>query len=406
MKRKMWILALAALLLACCAAAAAADAEVPDDMAKFTRVGRYVTFGRYEQDADKDNGPEPIEWLVLDYDAANHRALLLNRYGLDVKRYHEQQEDVTWERSAIRTWLNRTFLKAAFSEDEQASILITQVDNSQGQGFESWSSDGGRDTEDRVFLLSYAEANKYLGVTFSNRNNTKARLAPTAYALRRRAFTEDDYRTRDGAAADWWWLRSPGALQANAAYVTYRGDLFSDHTRYDGGLVRPALWLSLVAAAQPSADGTTAPVGDRPDTYTAFGTLYCTPKDPGTDLSEAMQMADVIVDALTRPEVLARVLATELEQQGTDETGRDSGTCTLSERYPDLTAAAAAGSVALSPVMETPVVRVICTTADPQLSRDICLAFMLAAPDALADVGINATVIDYPTLPAQPNPRK
>ena len=40
-------------------------------------IGEYVTFGSYEQDDDFDNGPEPIEWMVLDHQ--DGRTLLLAR---------------------------------------------------------------------------------------------------------------------------------------------------------------------------------------------------------------------------------------------------------------------------------------------------------------------------------------
>ena len=32
----------------------------------FDTIGSIVTLGRYEQDGDKENGPEEIEWIVLD----------------------------------------------------------------------------------------------------------------------------------------------------------------------------------------------------------------------------------------------------------------------------------------------------------------------------------------------------
>lgn len=47
-----------------------------------------VTFGRYEQDNNLGNGPEPIEWIVLD--SNNGEVLLLSKYGLDVKKYNDE----------------------------------------------------------------------------------------------------------------------------------------------------------------------------------------------------------------------------------------------------------------------------------------------------------------------------
>ena len=52
----------------------------------FRTVGNIVAFGRYEQDNDLTNGPEPIEWIVLDVvDGEKTKALLLSKYGLDAK---------------------------------------------------------------------------------------------------------------------------------------------------------------------------------------------------------------------------------------------------------------------------------------------------------------------------------
>ena len=49
-------------------------------------VGDYVIFGTYEQDYNTENGPEPIEWLVLD--KKEGKALVLSKYCLDLVAYH------------------------------------------------------------------------------------------------------------------------------------------------------------------------------------------------------------------------------------------------------------------------------------------------------------------------------
>ena len=140
------------------AAAAARDAMFA--------VGNYVTFGEYPQTADgKDM--TPIEWLVLARDG--NKALLISRYALDAKRYNNSNTE-KWETCTLRTWLNGTFYNKAFSSAEQAAILTTSVDNSSNQGY--WGRSGGN-TQDKVFLLSYAEANKYFGITHFNSSNTK-----------------------------------------------------------------------------------------------------------------------------------------------------------------------------------------------------------------------------------------
>lgn len=219
------------------AAAAAAAAR----NAKFT-VGNYVTFGTYPQTkAGKD--ATPIEWLVLARDG--DKALLISRYGLDAQPYNKDHTSVTWETCTLRTWLNGTFYNKAFSSAEQAAILTTNVDNSKNQCYSGWSTSSGNNTQDKVFLLSYAEANKYFGVTYDNSSNTKSRVAPTAYAIAQGAWTSSSNKTTDSTYAGWWWLRSPGTYQDYAAIVYFVGSLDFNYVDSDSGSVRPALWVNL-----------------------------------------------------------------------------------------------------------------------------------------------------------------
>ena len=212
---------------------------------KMIKAGDIVRFGHYEQDNDLGNGNETIEWIVLEYNEEENKVLLLSKYGLDAVCYNKYRKPVTWDNCTVRVWLNDEFLNKAFSAAEQSAILITAVDNSKSQGYSKWNVDGGNNTEDRIFLLSYAEANRYLGVTYDDSNNLKSRVAPTAYALAQGAYTSDSKKTVDGAAAGWWWLRSPGSHQDGAADVNTGGSL--DYSHVSGGryVVRPAFWLNL-----------------------------------------------------------------------------------------------------------------------------------------------------------------
>ena len=81
-----------------------------------------IVFGRYEQDNDLGNGPEPIEWIVLD--TQDGKALLLSKYGLDAVPYNDDNNSAgTWETCTLRTWLNDTFLNAAFTQEEVEASL-------------------------------------------------------------------------------------------------------------------------------------------------------------------------------------------------------------------------------------------------------------------------------------------
>src|SRR5574344_1982782 len=84
-------------------------------------IGKYVSFGNYYQ--ENENSKDPIEWLVLDVDTENKKALLISRYALDSKPYHETLTSITWEECSLRKWLNSEFLKQAFSEVEQKYII-------------------------------------------------------------------------------------------------------------------------------------------------------------------------------------------------------------------------------------------------------------------------------------------
>ena len=213
--------------------------------AQFT-VGNYVTFGEYPQTTAGED-MTPIEWLVLARDG--NKALLISRYGLDAQPYNKDYTSVTWETCTLRTWLNSTFYNKAFSSAEQAAILTTDVDNSKNQCYSGWNTSGGNNTQDKVFLLSYAEANKYFGVKNWQNNgatdNVKSRVAPTVYAIAQGAGKNSSYKTADDIGAGLWWLRSPGYYQDFAAYVYADGSLSYRSVRSDTGSVRPALWVSI-----------------------------------------------------------------------------------------------------------------------------------------------------------------
>ena len=212
-------------------------------------VGDIITFGRYEQDNNRDNRAEAIEWLVLEVDEANGKALVISRYALDTKPYNTNRASVTWATCTLRAWLNGDFLNVAFTAEEQAAILTTTVDNSKSQGYSGWYTNGGSNTQDKIFLLSYAEAHQYFGVQYwevsGSTSNMRSRVAPTAYAIARGAYTSSSYQTADGKATGWWWLRSPGLGQNCAAFVNYVGALGSDRVNIGSASVRPAFWINL-----------------------------------------------------------------------------------------------------------------------------------------------------------------
>ncbi len=192
------------------------------------RKGSVVTFGNYEQDNYAKGSREPIEWIVLD--VQDDRVLLISRYGLDCVSYCSRQETVAWESSRVRSWLNSEFLNAAFTGDEQSHILLTDVDNSRSQGYIHYEGDGGNDTQDRIFLLSYAEAWRYFY------QSSDRVCKPTRVAVKRGV-----YESPTGGHCP-WWLRSPGYTADHVTVVDVDGNRGCS-LKYGATAIRPAMWV-------------------------------------------------------------------------------------------------------------------------------------------------------------------
>lgn len=182
-------------------------------------VGDTFTFGRYEQDNNLDNGPEPIEWKILERDGT--KVFVISLYGLDSQRYHDKWEIVTWETCCLRQWLNQTFYSAAFNPAEQTMILTSDVySESPAHTYPS------RMVQDKIFLLDYKGAYQYF----------KSEKARTCYAT--------NYAVSAGSAAQgkshycWWWLRE-GYFVDLASIPNAQRANFTDY----GGTVRPVMWI-------------------------------------------------------------------------------------------------------------------------------------------------------------------
>ncbi len=211
-------------------------ATVAAQEAKFA-VGKYVTFGTYPQ-TEAGTDSTPVEWLVLARDGK--MALLVSRYALDCKPYNTTDvTSVTWEICSLRKWLNDEFVNKAFTASEQQGILTVVLDNSKFQENSKWSTSGGNLTHDKVFLLSYVEAENYF------KSDEARKCVPTDYAIKNGAWTSNDINV-DGRPTGFWWLRSLGSLPSYAARVNSDGALgFFDYVYNTFIVVRPALWVDL-----------------------------------------------------------------------------------------------------------------------------------------------------------------
>ena len=169
-------------------------------------VGETITFGRYPQ-RGADAGPEPVEWIVLDVDG--NTATLISKCALDAMPYSGDEPVVTWESCTLRNWLNGHFADVAFTDDEQAMLVSSKVMAGVNPAF---PTDPGNDTQDRVYLLSIEEAERFF------RSDWDRACAATAYAKARGAKTNREDTCR-------WWLRSPGIHPDHAALIMRLGSI-------------------------------------------------------------------------------------------------------------------------------------------------------------------------------------
>ncbi len=187
-----------------------------------------VNFGSYEQDNNYGNGTEPVEWLVLEEDWANNRALLLSRYVLDMQRYNKSYSKVNWKKCTIRSWLNDNFYNDCFSRAEKDAILNSRLYSPYGNDVV--------ETNDTVFLLSIDEAYNYL------ESSDLFIGKPTKYAI-----------AQDIALSDrntsYWWLRGSSGRLNDADRVDQNGNVqtYGGNTNAYGVGIRPAIWVSLDA---------------------------------------------------------------------------------------------------------------------------------------------------------------
>ena len=203
-------------------------------------VGDIIKFGNYYKNDDKTK--EPLEWRVLE--VSNDKALLITKDAIDCKRYNEL-EDITWEECSLRHWLNNEFINQAFSKEEQNKIILTNISNPKNPAF---GTRGGNNTQDKIFLLSIDEAEKYFKVknffikwAFGNPGEDR-KCKVTSYAKQQGAWTSNDEECLGNCR---WWLRSPGSMQSQAAVVFAVGYIHSGFVVKDHYAVRPALYINL-----------------------------------------------------------------------------------------------------------------------------------------------------------------
>jgi hypothetical protein len=186
----------------------------------------------------------PIKWHILAKE--NGKALLFSEKILDCKEYHETSGNVTWETSNLRIWLNNDFYNVTFSSSDKTRILTSTIVNFDNPW--DWA-DGGNNTQDKIFLLSYFDViNITYGFSlFRSFYDTARQAQGTDYAKSKGLYVSNKKSYNSTYKGNsYWWLRSNGD-QFDGGYVNYDGSFFfNTYTSYYSSLgVRPAFWIKL-----------------------------------------------------------------------------------------------------------------------------------------------------------------
>ena len=224
---------------------AAEDYEVKDPvntMADGTGITTWdcVYFGNYIQKDTNGDGKvtdedekQPIKWRVLSVEE-DGTALLLADKLLDIQPFDKNMKN-DWEECTLRTWLNSTFLNAAFTEAEQEAIAETELE-----------TESAATVTDNIYLLSLEE------------------VSNPEYGFHPSSDCESNTRKAEGTDLsvfnNIWWLRTPH--KTNGVFVYWidsegknsQNSIFTDASIW----IRPALRLKLSDRAHWSYAGTTA----------------------------------------------------------------------------------------------------------------------------------------------------
>lgn len=183
----------------------------------------------------EDNGKVLLSANVLDSQELYH--------GHDARSIDESTVYANnYKYSDVRDWLNDTFYNTAFSALQKEWIAITTVDNSAAGTNADPNSYVCADTEDKVFLLSYQEANTLL--TYVQR-----RKPTTNYAMAQGVAAYEGYAK--------WRTRSPYNHEFSQTYIRSDGGSFENYGNNDFTSfgVAPALTFDLCGRGHNYVNG-------------------------------------------------------------------------------------------------------------------------------------------------------
>ncbi len=200
------------------------------------KIGDKYHFGNYS-------------WIVLD--VQDNKALIITEYIIELRSYNDKYIDTTWEECTLRKYLNGEFYNS-FDENDRLQICPVHNTNPDNQWY---GTAGGKDTEDKIFLLSMEEiVCKYFGdsskMFFNPGKNQRywfERKDPNNSKRIARIFWNKEQ-------VSWWWTRTPGRVGVKAVYIHGDGNIGIQGNNIlkgniaDGrctGGVRPVMWVRI-----------------------------------------------------------------------------------------------------------------------------------------------------------------
>lgn len=193
---------------------------------------------------------EPIKWIVLNYDDVQSGKATtidcISEVGLAsyVPVTAKGGTDNAWSTSYVRTWLNEVFLNQAFTTvDKEFIVTKTILNNVTGDIKDSTSDGKGVTTQDKLYCLSYYEANSLYFASES-----QLLCSPTDFVIETEACQKTNNPTRlfPNGGTGLWYLRSSGLNSSSICVVDSDGLINTEYPVYNVDVcVRPAISFNI-----------------------------------------------------------------------------------------------------------------------------------------------------------------
>ena len=171
--------------------------------------GDTLNIGTYE--TEKDGSKSSIPWTVLSASAG--RALIISDNIIDYKPFNDDFAEIGWRDCSLRKWLNDSFSKDAFSQEEKSWIIPSEV---------------ATGVTDKIFILNADEAKRLF------HDDRKRSAAATPFAS-------------DCGTSGRWWTRTSSDESGYVINVSRIGLIrdSGDKVSLVNCGVRPAMYISI-----------------------------------------------------------------------------------------------------------------------------------------------------------------